>query len=244
MGEYGLQLYSVKSFVEADYADALEKVAGQGYKFVEPAGFFGKTAEEFNALLIKNGLTLSGTHSDWTALRDNYEETLAFHKAIKNPRYIIPWAGLDTAEKIENFCNFVNEVQPKLAAEGISLQYHNHSGEFLPNKDGLIPEDELAARTNIMFEIDTYWAYRAGRDPIAVMESLKGRIDCIHVKDGTMEKGLPLGMGTAPVKAVYEYAVKNGLTMVVENEPDKDSTLPFDAMGGAKVCIDYLKSLE
>ena len=63
MRKYGLQLYSVKSHMEADVAATLCAVAQMGYTMVESAGFFGKTAEEFRALCEENGLTVCSSHS-------------------------------------------------------------------------------------------------------------------------------------------------------------------------------------
>lgn len=239
MTEYGLQLYSVRDAMTADMAGTLKNVAELGYKTVETAGFFGKTADEFNALLKENALKLAGTHSSWVDLRDKYDEVVAFHKAIGNKRYIVPCADLSTAEKLNNFINFVNKTAPKLAEEGISLQFHNHSHEFKKNADGLIPEFELFERTQIALEIDTYWVYRAGFDPIEILEKFKGRVNVIHVKDGTMEQGLSLGLGNAPVKRVVEYAKKNGIDMVVESEDQQP-----DGISEVTRCIDYLKTLE
>ena len=48
--------------------------------------------------------------------------------------------------------------------------------------------------------------------------------------------GIPLGQGEAPVKAVIEYAAKNGLTMVVESE-----TLTPSGLAEAEACIEFLK---
>lgn len=239
MTGYGLQLYSVRDAMKENMEDTVRKVAALGYKFVEPAGFFDRTAEQFNALMAETGLKLSGTHSSWTALRDDFENTLAFHKAIGNKRYIIPGADLGSMEKIDNFCKFINEVQPKLAAEGIELQYHNHSHEFMKGSNtGVFSHYELQKKTNINFEIDTYWVYRAGLDPIEVLESLKGRVNVIHVKDGTMEKGLSLGLGTAPVAKVVAYAKANGIDMVVESEDQEP-----DGISEVTRCIEYLKTL-
>jgi len=236
MQEYGLQLYSVRDNMKENVAATIQEVAEMGYSFVETAGFFGYTAEDFAALLKKNGLRLSGTHSSWTDLRDKYEETLAYHKAIGNPKYIIPGADLSTKAKLDEFIDFVNEVQPKLAKEGIELQYHNHSHEFLPNEDGLLIHEELQKRTKLNFEIDTYWVYRANEDPIAILEKLEDRINVIHLKDGTMEEGKSLGLGTAPVKKVIETAKKLGFEMVVESE-DQNPTGPAEV----KRCIEFLK---
>jgi len=236
--EFGLQLYSVRDTTPDDMAGTLKKIAELGYTSVEPAGFFGHSAQEFNDMLAENGLKLSGTHSSWLELRDNYEETVAFHKAIGNKRYIIPGADLSSQEKIDEFVDFINEFQPKLAAEGIDLQYHNHAHEFCPNEDGSYIHEQLQKRTNMNFEIDIYWVYRSGNDPIKLLKKLKKRVNCIHVKDGTMANDRSCGLGTAPVAKVVAYASKAGIDMVVESEGLKP-----DGISEVTRCINYLKTL-
>lgn len=238
--EYGLQMYSVRDITQNDLPGAVAKVAQIGYKLIEFAGFFGHTAEEVNQMLADNGVTVSGTHTGLAELLNDYEGTLAFHKAIQNPIYIIPGHDLSTKEKVDQFIEDVNRLQPLLRAEGIEMGFHNHSGEFLPNKDGVIFYDELVARTSLLLEIDTFWAYAAGRDPVALMEQHKDRLHCIHIKDGFQNgEGMPLGQGTAPVAAVYQKAIELGIPMIVESE-----TLTPDGLTEAKVCYEYLKTQE
>lgn len=240
MREYGIQMYSVRDITEKDMPGALRALAEMGYKNVEFAGFFGIPSEEIKKLLDDNGLKVSGTHTGWNEIAEHFEETVAYHKAIGNTRIIIPGADLTTKAKLDAFIDMLNEFQPKLAAEGITLGYHNHDHEFKPNEDGQIIYDEIVARSNVALEIDTYWAYAAGKDPVAMMEALKDRLPVIHIKDGLSNReGKPLGQGTAPVAAVYAKAVELNVPMVVESE-----TLQPDGLTEAKICIDYLKSLE
>ena len=235
---YGIQLYSVRDAMEKDMAAAMQQIADLGYKYVEFAGFFGHSAAEVKEMLDKTGLLCSGTHSPWTDLRPTkIMETIAYHKAIGNPNYIVPGADLSTLEKIEDFCNVMNYAQPILAAEGIKLGYHNHSHEFKVMPWGSTIHGELERRTAVEFEIDTFWAFNAGLDPIQTMARLKDRIRVIHLKDGFVGgKGIPLGQGEAPVKAVIEYASANGITMVVESE-----TLTPSGMGEAEACMRFLQ---
>ena len=238
--EYGLQLYSIRDITEKDLDGALKQVSEIGYKFVEFAGFFGHSAEAVKAMLDKYGLKVSGTHTGWQEVAEHFEDTVKYHKIIGNKNIIVPGADLNTQEKIDAFVEMANKFQPLLEKEGIRFHYHNHSHEFHPNADGSIIYDELVKRTQLGLEIDTYWAYNAGRDPIALMEALKDRVHVIHIKDGDAHgEGYPLGRGTAPVAAVYQQALKMGIPMVVESE-----TLTPDGITEAKVCFDYLKGLE
>lgn len=238
--EYGLQMYSVRDITKDDLAGAVKKVAQIGYKLIEFAGFFGASAEEVNAMLAENGVRVSGTHTGLGELLADYEGTVAFHKAIGNKYYIIPGHDLSTAEKVDQFVADVNRLQPMLEAEGITLCYHNHSHEFEPNADGQIIYDELLKRTNLGLEIDTYWAFAGHQDPVAMMEQLRDRLHFIHIKDGLADKtGKPLGLGEAPVAAVYQKAKEMGIPMIVESE-----TLQPDGLTEAKICYDYLVSQE
>lgn len=236
--EYGLQLYSVRDEMKADVAKAIAAVAKIGYKQAEFAGFFGHTAEEIRAMLEENGMTVCGTHTHFEEVTpEQIDATIAYHKIIGNKRLIIPGYDLSTPEKIDSFVELVNFAGPRLAAAGITLGYHNHSGEFLPREDGTCIWEELYARTNIIFEIDTYWAFVAGRDPVALLEKYHDRVPVIHLKDGTPEgRGYSLGLGSAPVKQVIATAKRYGMDMVVESEAQEPT-------GPAEVgrCFDFLK---
>ena len=238
--EYGIQMYSVRDITEKNMDGALKALAEMGYKFVEFAGFFGIPADEIKAMLDKYGLKVSGTHTGWQEIAEHYEETLAYHKAIGNTRIIVPGADLTTKAKLDAFIDMMNEFQPKLAAEGITLGYHNHDHEFKPNEDGQIIYDEIVARTNVALEIDTYWAFVGGRDPLEMMERLKERVRIIHIKDGLVDgSGRPLGMGEAPAAAVYRKAVELGDRLIVESETCQPSGLEE-----ARICMDFLKAQE
>ena len=238
--EYGIQLYSIRDDMQRDMRGSLQKIAALGYKMVEFAGFFDHSAEDVAAMLKENGLTVSGTHTGLAAITQDFDGAVAYHKAIGNRNIIIPGHDLSTQEKIDEFIALVNEYQPKLEAHGITLGFHNHSGEFLPNADGSVSYNDITARTKLRLEIDTFWAYAAGKDPIALMETFKSRLHFIHIKDGLQNgEGFPLGKGTAPVKAVYEKAAALHIPMVVESETQNP-----DGFTEAKICIDYLRALE
>ena len=238
---YGLQLYSIRDITDKDLATSLEAVADIGYKFVEFAGFFGHSASDVKAMLKNYGLEISGTHSPLNDLRPtNIFETLKYHKELGNPNYIVPGADLSSLEKIHDFCSVMNFAQPIFEAEGIRLGYHNHSHEFALMPWGSTIHAEIERNTDIDFEIDTYWAFNAGIDPVKVLERLKHRISVIHLKDGFMGgRGMALGEGEAPVRDVIDACERLGFKMVVESE-----TLSPTGLEEVTRCINYLCSIE
>ena len=247
--KYGLQLYSVRDLAEVNYEAALRAVAEMGYDMVEPAGFFNNSAEDVAAMLKHYGLTACSTHTGVKHLApDVLNDTIAYHKTIGCQNLIIPAAKINTAEEVTVLVDLINRVQPILAAEGIQLHYHNHSREFRPNLDGLIVEEELAARTNVKLQIDTFWAFNAGLRAIDVMEKYKDRIDFIHLKDGipqnwadpeSLPVGKSVGSGEAPVLEVRKKAIEMGVKIVIESE-GLDPTGPEEA----KRCIDFLRAVD
>lgn len=238
---YGLQMYSIRDVTPEDMEGALRRVAEMGYRYVEFAGFFGKSAEQLKTWMDAFGLICTGTHSGSDDLApERIADTIAYHQALGCENYIIPGADLSTKEKLDRFIDAVNAAQPILEEAGIRLHYHNHSHEFFPNQDGLYIHEELEKRTSMFFEIDTFWAFHAGKDPIAMLQRLKDRISVIHLKDGLLSgEGRSLGLGEAPVKAVREYAIRNGLIMIVESE-----TLDPDGLSEVGRCIDFLKACD
>ena len=254
MIEYGLQMYSVRDITKDDLKGALKQVAEMGYKYVEFAGFFENTAEDVKAWLDEYGLVASGTHTKLDALTpENIAETIRYHKVIGCTNLIVPSAKWKTAEQMEENIAALNAAQKQLADAGITLGYHNHSGEFYETPYGKIVEDELIARTDIAIEIDTFWLFNAGIDPVPYLEAHKDRIRVIHLKDGLVQRdgngcfenakngavGKSVGSGDAPVVAVRSWAVENNILMVIESE-GLDPTGPEEV----KRCIDFLRSLE
>ena len=238
--DYGLQLYSVRDVTGTDLEGTLKKVAEIGYRYVEFAGFFGHTAEQVKAMLDNYGLIVSGTHSGFDDLDKDFDGTVKYHHAIGNTNYIVPGAPWGTTAELNETIEKMNKYKPMLAAEGIRLAYHNHDGEFKPNLDGQIAHEEMERRTDIDFQIDTFWAFVAGRDPIEVITRLKDRVHVIHLKDGLRNgQGFALGEGEAPVAAVREKAIELGMHMVVESE-----TLQPDGISEVTRCFNYLKTLE
>ncbi len=239
--KYGLQMYSVRDITDTDLKGALKKVAQMGYSMVEYAGFFGHTGEELYAVQKENGLICSGTHSGMEGIKqENLAASIAYHKALGCDRYIVPGGDLSTKEKLDAFIADVNAAKPVFEAAGMSLHYHNHSHEFVPNEDGLYIHKELEERTEVLFELDTFWVFNAGLDPIKELERLSHRIEVIHLKDGMRGgEGRALGEGEAPVEAVRAWAIANRKVMVVESEGLNPTGL--EEVGR---CMDYLKKLD
>lgn len=246
--EYGIQMYSLRDITANDLKGALKTVAEQGYKYIEFAGFFDNSAEDVKAWLDEYGLICSGTHTGIAPItEENIAETIKYHQTIGCTNLIVPGADWSTEEKMNYNIEVMNKAAPVLKAAGITLGYHNHSHEFLPTSYGKLLHKEIETRCpDIEFELDTFWVFNAGLDPVAEIERLKDRVRVIHLKDGIPAtdkshgaQGKSVGEGEAPIKAVREKALELGILMVIESEG-------LEPTGTEEVgrCIKYLRTLD
>ena len=100
--------------------------------------------------------------------------------------------------------------------------------------------DQLRAKTDLTLQLDTFWAYAAKRDPLQLMDELKGRLTFIHLKDGFpgRQRG-SAGAGHGAGKSRDDKALAMNIPMIVESE-----TLTPSGTDEARACIEYLKSLN
>jgi len=254
MNKYGLQLYSVRDAAKVNMREALSEVAALGYTYVEFAGFYDNKIEDVKTWLDEFGLIAIGTHTGIDLIRpENIDETVKNHKLLGCKHLTVPSAKWLTEEQMNENIDVLNAAAPILRENGISLGYHNHSGEFYTTPYGKTVIDELRARTEINLEIDTFWLYNAGIDPLPYLEQLKDRISLIHLKDGRADRtvehnfsnphegavGLAVGEGEVPCAEIVDWARANGVCVVVESEG-------LEPTGLLEVgrCIKNLKKME
>src|ERR1700691_4182355 len=78
----GVQLYTVRDLMKADFDGTIAKVAQIGYKEVEFAGYFGRSGQQVRAAVDKNGLAAVATHVQYDELDDKFPAVVETSKAI------------------------------------------------------------------------------------------------------------------------------------------------------------------
>ena len=187
----GLQLYSVRNAMAADFEGTLKKVSEIGYKYVEFAGYFGKSAEEIKALLDKYGLVCESVHQTLTADDDaKMADEIEFLKTIGVKYVFIPWFKVENLAGSSVWDETVlkfRKMSEALKACGMILGYHNHDFEFARHNGKFLHDhifDEIGL-DNIIPEIDTCWVRYAGLDPAAKIREFSGYVPVVHLKDFT-----------------------------------------------------------
>ncbi len=256
----GLALYTVRDDMAKDAVATLEAVAATGYSYIEAAGYekgkyYGMTPSEFKETVARLGLKPVSTHQSSITLK-NAEEQLAAAKKVGFTFFVVPIPpmGMFTYDRstmtmgmkgtVEDLAKILNELGEKAAANGLQLLYHNHDFEFKPNEDGIIPIDYLLEHTNpdyVNFEIDLFWAVKAGADPLAYFEKYPGRFKAWHVKDmGENDLFAPVGEGTIDFGRILQ---QKGLSGMQYYFVEQDMTFDQTPMEVIKISHQGLKDI-
>lgn len=185
----GVQLYTVRDFMQRDVENTLRQVAGIGYREVEFAGLFDKEPSKVRGMIDKLGLKSPSSHIPLDRLTKNIQGVVDEVQALGNQYVVCPWidAALRTdADSWRRIAASLNRAGESLQRVGLQLAYHNHDFEFqaLPSKE--IGYDILLAECDpkiVKMEMDLYWITKAGRDPLTYFAKWSGRFPLVHVKD-------------------------------------------------------------
>jgi sugar phosphate isomerase/epimerase len=212
-GPLGLQLYSLREQFKTDVPGTLAKVKAFGFRDVELAGTYGKTPEEFSALLKQNGLKAIAGHFGFERFRDDPEGVAKEAKAL-GLEYAgtawIPHQGPFTEALAHDTAKVFNHAGEVLAKHGIKFYLHNHGYEFVPHGDGTL-FDILVNETKpelVSFEMDVMWTVFPGQDPVKLMEKYGSRWALMHVKD--LKKGVATGSLAGGTDTKNDVAIGTG----------------------------------
>jgi sugar phosphate isomerase/epimerase len=240
----GLQLYTVRDQLGADFAGTIRKIASYGYGAVETAGFPNTTPQAAKALFDELGLSVVASHSG-LPLGDDKQQILDTLAAVGSPYLICPWMDPNTyfssLDGIKKVCEMLNQANEVVKAAGLKLAYHNHwfEIEVVEGKPAIHHMLDYL-ESDILFELDTYWVKVGGLDPVETIKDLGARAALLHLKDGPANGREPamtaLGKGAMDIPAIL--AVSQADAHIVEI--DRCDT---DMMQAVQDSINYLKGL-
>jgi sugar phosphate isomerase/epimerase len=233
-----IQLYSLRSLLQNDPEGTLSALADIGYRKVELAGTYGRSATEFRAILDRCHLKASSTH---VGIDGDLNQIIADAKILGNTLANVPYAKFDTIAEWEAFAGRVNTAAAAFRKAGIPLGYHNHAHEFAPI-GGVLPYDVLTAKTDkrlVHLEIDLFWAVTGGADPVELFRRNFPRVTQYHVKDMTADGQMTdPGTGVINFPRVFAASCHNIAEYIVEHDQ------PTDPLNTAKVGFEYLRTVR
>ena len=243
----GLQLYTVRHAMEADLEGTLGRVAAVGYREVEFAGLMGRKAADVRRVLGHLGLTTPAMHVPFGAMDSNWDATLADARALGCAFVVVPSIPDELRSSLDSYRRVAerfNRAAEAAAAAGLRFAYHNHATDFAP-LDRRVPFDVLLEATDpnrVAIELDLYWIFRAGHDPLRYFNRWPGRVRLVHVKDsgtGPDYKMSDVGAGIIDWPHVLAAARAAGTEhFIVEHDEASD---PFASSAAS---LRYLSDLK
>ena len=239
----GIQLYTVRAQMAANVDTTIAAIAEIGYREVEFAGLFGKSAREMRAILDRNHLVAPCSHVSVPPTADEWQRMLE-DAATLGQAYIACASIGGRDRSVDGYKRVAAQFNTAGAAAkraGLQFAYHNHDFEFRP-VDGRLPYDILLAECDadlVKMEMDLYWIVTGGQDPLAYFARHPGRFPLVHVKDRATDGAMAdVGAGTIDFKAIFAQAGRAGIKhYFVEHDNTKDP------LATARASFDYLKRL-
>jgi sugar phosphate isomerase/epimerase len=192
-GPVGLQLYSLRHQFAKDVPGTLTRVHDYGLKYVELAGTYNLSIDEFNRLLAERQLKAISGHFPFDRYSADPEGVARDAKALGLQFAGCAWiphqGAFDLAEARHAAAVF-NRAGEVLARHGIKFFYHIHGYEFQPHDGGTL-FDLIMAETNpawVHYQMDVFWVVHPGQDPVQLLEKYGQRFVSMHLKD--MKKGV------------------------------------------------------
>jgi sugar phosphate isomerase/epimerase len=140
---------------------------------------------------------------------------------------------------IDKHIALFNDLGDMCAKEGLTFAFHNHDREFAKIGNDVILDLFLnnTDPDKVKFELDFYWATKAGADPLAYLKRYAGRTKLCHIKDITATGDFAaVGSGTLDVPALIKAGDAAGIDHFLVEIDRSD-----DPMGSIASSIKYLR---
>lgn len=255
----GLQIYTVRDQMAADTPGTIKAIAEAGFHQIELQSLDG--CEKVMKLAKDHGLAVNSCHFDWNTVVHPSDDGLSSFQAllekavkVKLSHLVMPYFDARDRKSLDDYKRLaanLNKAAVLTKKAGLQLAYHNHSFEYEPmnGSNGFeVFEKEFAPE--MKFELDVFWAKAAGRDPLATIKKLSGRISQLHLKDLKEGLALPiyndipheafkeLGKGIIPMEPIIEAAKAAG---VAHCHVEQDQSP--DPLASIKMSIAHLRGL-
>ena len=225
----GVQAYSFRNYFPKDIPGTLDRIQAMGITEIE--GGAGRIApEDYKKLCEDRGISIPSTGASFKDLKENPQKIVETAKTLGSKYVMCAWVPHDNRGNFskadaDRAIAVFNSAGKVLADNDITFCYHPHGYEFQPYQDGTLM-DYIIQNTNpkhVSYEMDVFWAYFGGADPVALLEKYPKRWKLLHLKDmkkgtkrdmtgGTdVENNVVLGQGEIDIEGIMKTARKIGI---------------------------------
>lgn len=243
------QLYTCRDLIKtpAGLTSTLRRLRDIGYTAAQASATGHIPVGELRSIFNDEGMTCCATHEPSTQIRREPEAVIAHLRSLgcaitAYPHPDEPGLMSDPA-RLAHLIEDLEASAKLMAAEGITLTYHNHAIEFV-QIGGVTALDRIySGAPHLQGELDTYWVQYGGGDPVAWCRKLAGRLPVLHLKDYAYTPAdkpafAEIGSGNLDFKSIIAAAEASGCKwFIVEQD-----TTPGDPVDSLKMSFDYLSA--
>ena len=216
----GLNLYSIRNKIqtEKDFLNTIKTLKKNGCAYIQFSGS-PLPLNVVSKCIKKVKIDLVLTHSPMDRIINDTDNLMKEH-ALCHCKNI--GLGMMPKEYCGNEKAFIKKAKElenaakKMSKKGFKFFFHNHQFEFKHMKSGITYFEYMIKNCpHFNFTLDTYWVQYGGHDIISMVKKLKGRIECVHLKDYKIDDNLdpkfaPIGDGNIDFKSVIKEMKKSG----------------------------------
>jgi sugar phosphate isomerase/epimerase len=227
ISRWGVQLYTLRDVAPRDLEGTLRTLADIGYREVETAGYYNRSAADFRRALDTAGLSAPSCHVQGNMVTQfgaglpkllDDAATIG-HKWLVSPSLSGVARGADGYRQASDL---LAKAGAAARSAGVRVAFHNHDADFRPIPDatgqpgpsGMDIFLQSTPADTVFFELDVYWIVRAGLDPVAFLDRHKGRVKMLHVKDAgppPQQVMSDVGAGTLDWATILRHAEAGGV---------------------------------
>jgi sugar phosphate isomerase/epimerase len=243
------QLYTLRNFTRtpADIAATFRRVRQLGFEAVQCSALGPIEPAELARILRGEGLACCATHTPMDRLEREPGKVIEEHRLWDCQFTALGWFAPKepSSQAWLDFADRFNAMAAAFAGSGVALGYHNHSHELARIDDktalGLLIE---RFNKDVWLEIDTYWIAHGGGDPAAWIDSVAGRIPCVHLKDmqigpDNQQRMAEIGQGNLNWPRIFQACRSAGVQWYII-EQDECHRDPFESL---KISLEFVKGM-
>jgi sugar phosphate isomerase/epimerase len=224
----GIAPYTFRKHFPNGVAGTLDTIKMMGFTEIEGGG--GRMSpEEYKKLCDERGLSIPSFGTGYDQVVKNPDSVIWRAKIFGAKYVMVSWiphkTGSFNFENAKKAVDDFNAAGKILKEGGVTLCYHAHGYEFLPYENGTLL-DYMMNNTNpdyVSFEMDIFWIWFGGGDPVSLLKKYGNRWKLMHIKDmrkGTKkdltgltspENDVALGTGEIDIPGILKQAKKTGI---------------------------------
>lgn len=242
----GVQLYTLRNEMRRDPDASIARIATLGFDEIEWWGDFERSPKQLRALLDRHDLRSPAAHIDPRDLQPaRLNALLDRAQVMGHTALLVAWTPPNqrSVDDFKRLAELLSEAGQTASRVGIRTGYHNHDFEFATVGDRTLLDHFLAeadARV-VDLELDCFWAFKAGHEPLAVLKRHADRITHLHIKDSSgppEHRQRDVGHGVMDWRAIIDAGVAGRVRHAFVEHDE-----PADAWATVSAGLGHLRSL-